>query len=40
VGNFIYLVGIGWAKGAADGHGLGMGTISKENVGLWCAPVT
>jgi hypothetical protein len=26
--------GHGWAKVAADGHGLGMGTNSKENVGL------
>jgi hypothetical protein len=28
--------GHGWAKVAADGYGVGMGTNSKENVGLCC----
>jgi hypothetical protein len=28
--------GHGWAYVAIDGYGLGMGTNSKENVGLWC----
>jgi hypothetical protein len=31
---FIALGGLGWAEVAADGYGLGMGTNSKENVGL------
>ena len=26
----------GWAWVDADDYGLGMGTNSKENVGLWC----
>ena len=26
----------GWAWVVADGYRLGMGTSSKENVGLWC----
>jgi hypothetical protein len=35
VGTFHAMGGHGWAYVDADGYGLGMGTNSKENVGLW-----
>ena len=31
--------GRGWAYVLVDGYGMGMGTNSKENVGLCCQPL-